>query len=102
MRMIHTIVILSNKFYLICTWSRYVKSCWDLLTRQHIEPDTQLELHELNYGISSLIISHQNDLIIAGGKDGGVAFIDRDSFEVMKTHKFNSLGTVCEIFLWLK
>ena len=68
-------------------------SCWDLLTRQYIEPQTQLELNELNNGIASLIISHQNNLIIVGGKDGGVCFIDRDTFEIMKTHKFNSLGT---------
>ena len=68
-------------------------SCWDLLTRQYIEPQTQLELNELNNGISSLVISHQNNLIIVGGKDGGVCFIDRDTFEIMKTHKFQSLGT---------
>ena len=63
------------------------------MTRQYIEPQTQLELNELNNGIASLIISHQNNLIIVGGKDGGVCFIDRDTFEIMKTHKFNSLGT---------
>ena len=67
------------------------------MTRQYIEPQTQLELNELNNGIASLIISHQNNLIIVGGKDGGVCFIDRDTFEIMKTHKFNSLGTYSKL-----
>ena len=69
------------------------------MTRQYIEPQTQLELNELNNGIASLIISHQNNLIIVGGTDGGVCFIDRDTFEIMKTHKFNSLGTYFKYFL---
>ena len=66
-------------------------SCWDLLKRQTVEPCLSLELAELNSGVSALIISAKHGLIIAGGKDGSLSFIN-EKFEVLSVQKFPSLG----------
>ena len=50
-----------------------------------------MELSELNSGVSALIVSLKYNLIISGGKDGSLAFINADSFRVRNVQKFNSL-----------